>query len=509
MKRSLGFGLVLGLGVVVACSSSSDDTPVPNPNADASVDPPEVTFPKGFLWGSATAGFQVEKGLPNSDWGLWVKTPGKIKGGDDPDKAGPDALAHIDEDVALLTKTGQNLYRFSIEWSRLYPTRDAFEKDAPDVGAIAAYDKLFATLKAAGIVPMVTLQHFSLPSWLSDPAKAATEPQGWERPEMVDAFATWCSRAAKRWGGTVDWWATINEPMVTPIAGYIQGSFPPGLVLAFDRGLVAGKNMARGHAKCFDAIKAADVEDADADGKTSLVGIVQHMRAIEPEEPSDPEDVAAADRVRYLNNLWFLEATTRGDWDDDFDGKLDGPNDKKADPALANKNDWIGVNYYTTVTASASRGFKLPVVNAAIRQDHIPNDRPKTDFAWDIYPKGFRVVLDEAKRYGLPLFVTENGIADARDVNRGRFLLEHLYELGKAMADGTKVLGYVHWALIDNFEWASGFCPRFGLASYDPASGARTLRPSADVLTRIAKGGKVTKAEVDAAPPYVAPAPCE
>ena len=297
--------------------------------------------------------------------------------------------------------------------------------------------------------------------------------------------------------------------MVTPIAGYIQGSFPPGLVLALDRGLVAGKNMARGHAQCFDAIKAADVEDADGDGRTSLVGIVQHMRAIEPEEPNDPEDVAAADRVRYLNNLWFLEATTRGDWDDDFDGKLDGPNDKKADPALANKNDWIGVNYYTTVTASASRGFKLPVVNAAIRQDHIPNDRPKTDFAWDIYPKGFRVVLDEAKRYGLPLFVTENGIADSRDVNRGRFLLEHLYELGKAMAEGTKVLGYVHWALIDNFEWASGFCPRFGLASYDPASGARTLRPSADVLTRIAKGGKVTKAEVEAAPPYVTPTPCE
>ena len=133
------------------------------------------------------------------------------------------------------------------------------------------------------------------------------------------------------------------------------------------------------------------------------------------------------------------------------------------------------------MSASAARGFKLPIDNAAIQQDHIPNDRPKTDFYWDIYPKGFRVVLDEAKAYGLPMIVTENGIADSKDGNRARFLLEHLYEVGKAKAEGLDIRGYYYWSLLDNFEWASGYCPKFGLHSVDPATGARSARPSAKI----------------------------
>lgn len=504
--RSAG-AVVAALAALAACSTSGGSGDDGAKDA-APPEPSEVTFPQGFLWGSATAGFQVEKGLAHTDWALWVKTPGKIKNGDDPDRGGPDALAHVDEDVGLLVATNQNAYRFSIEWARVYPTKAAFDADQPDPAAIAAYDALFAALREHHVAPMVTLQHFTLPDWLSDP-RAPDQPQGWERQETVAAFATWCSRAAARWGGDVDWWATINEPMVTPIASYLQGSFPPGLLLAIDRGLAAGKNEVRGHARCYDAVKAADTKDADGDGKPSMIGVVQHMRAVEPDDPNEPDDVAAAERVRYLNNLWFLNATSRGDWDDDFDMKLDGPNDQKADPSLANRNDFIGVNYYTTVTASASRGFKLPIVNAAIQQDHIPNDRPKTDFYWDIYPKGFRVVLDEAKAYGVPLVVTENGIADSKDTNRARFLLEHLFELGKAKADGVDVRGYFHWALLDNFEWASGFCPRFGLHTVDPATGARAARPSARVYADVAKTGKVTRAAIDALPPYGAPAYCD
>ncbi|MBS2016867.1 MAG: glycoside hydrolase family 1 protein [Deltaproteobacteria bacterium] len=489
------------VALLAIAASSCDTSPLPT------AEPAEVDFGPGFLWGSASAAFQVEKGLGNTDWGLWVKTPGKIKGGDDPDVGGADALARIDEDVALLRATNQNTYRFSIEWARLYPTRAAFDADQPDPKAIAAYDKLFAALRAAKIAPFVTLQHFSLPDYLSDPRKP-NEPQGWERAETIDLFATWCKRAAARWGGEVDWWATINEPLVAPIAGYIQGNFPPGVVLAVERALQVGRNETIAHAKCFDAIKAADTKDADGDGKASMVGIVQHQRAVEPEDPSYADDVAAAERVRYVNNLWVLNAVVRGDWDDDFDGKLDGPKDRKADPALANRSDYIGINYYSALVATVN-GLKIPVIDAFIKQDRLANDRPKTDFHWDIYPKGFRIVLEEVRGYERPIVITENGIADSKDVNRARFLLEHLYELGKAKASGLDIRGYVYWSLLDNFEWASGFCPRFGLHSVDRTTGARVARPSAQTYARIAATGKVTKSEVDASPAYAPATPCD
>src|SRR5690606_37052676 len=126
---------------------------------------------------------------------IWASTPGKIRDGDHPDRGGPAALAHIDEDVAILKSLGQNAYRFSVEWARVYPTREAFDADQPYPAGIAAYDALFSALRGAGITPMVTLQHFVLPDYFSDP-RAPEEPQGWERAEIVDAFATWCERAA-------------------------------------------------------------------------------------------------------------------------------------------------------------------------------------------------------------------------------------------------------------------------------------------------------------------------
>jgi beta-glucosidase len=504
---ALAFTAALATG---ACSSDdgADANADANANApNAPAGPEQIAFPKGFFWGSATAGFQIEQGLGATDWGAWVRTPGKIKNGDAPDMGGPDALAHVDEDVALLVATHQNAYRFSIELARVYPTRAAFDADQPDPAGLAAYDKVFAALRAAHVTPLVTLQHFVFPDWLSDPSKPS-EPQGWERDETVTAFATWCSRAAARWGGEVDWWATINEPMVAPLAGYVQGSFPPGVTLAFDRALLVGKNEARAHARCFDALKAADTVDADGDGKASEVGIVQHQRAVEPEDPSDPEDVAAAARVRYLNNDWILNAVVRGDWDDDFDGSLDGPNDRRGDPSLAGRSDYLGINYYTATSASA-HGLKLPVIEASVRNDHLPTDRPKTDFAWDIYPEGMRVVLDEAKGYGLPILVTENGIADASDANRARFVLEHAYQIGLAIADGADVRGYFYWSLLDNFEWATGFCPKFGLNAVDPASKARSARPSAQIYGKLAASGVLARQDIAALPPYAPPGSCD
>ena len=474
--------------VVIACDGAPA-TPPP---------PAVVEFPAGFMFGASTAAFQVEAQDVHTDWSHWTAIPGKIKNGDTPDPNGPDALNHVDDDIALLTQTHQNAYRFSIEWGRLYPTLDDFTNDTPDPAAVTAYTNLIDKLVAAHITPMVTLHHFAFPDWLSDVTQP-DQPQGWERTGIVDQFATFCSRVAARFGDRVDWWITINEPLNVVVGGYIQGSFPPGLILNTDRGFAVAKTEVRAHAACFDAIHKADA--------TAMVSVAKHMRTFHPYDPTEPDDQTAADRVRYIYNDWFLNAIVRGDWDDDLDGTLtSSPADVKADPTLVGRADFLGVNYYSDTLISASRGVIVPVINAAIYEAFLPTARPKTDFGWDIYPEGLGTVLDEVKPYGLPVVIAENGIADSGDTMRARFIAEHLYQAGWAIQRGVDLRGYFQWALVDNFEWANGFCPKFGLASYDPTTKARTLRASAQTYASIIQAGQVRKQDLDAMPPYGAPA---
>ncbi|MEO8797991.1 MAG: family 1 glycosylhydrolase, partial [Polyangiaceae bacterium] len=329
-SRTIPLALLIA---VAACSSDG---------GGASPAPSGVTFPPSFMWGTATAAFQIEKGDVHTDWSKWTElTPSKIKNGDKPDDGSPDALNHVDEDIGLMTQTGQNAYRLSIEWGRIYPTRAAMDADTPDADALAAYDSEIQKLRTAHITPMVTLQHFALPDWLSDVTQPQ-QPQGWERPETKDLFTQYCGRMAKHFGAQVDWWVTINEPLVTVVTGFIQGGSPPGLALEPTRAFDVARTLARAHASCFDAIHAADTTDADGDGKAAWVSVAKHERTFHPDDPTLDDDVQATAHVRYLWNLWFLNAVIRGDWDDDIDGNYTGPKDVKGDPTLANRMDYIG-----------------------------------------------------------------------------------------------------------------------------------------------------------------------
>jgi beta-glucosidase/6-phospho-beta-glucosidase/beta-galactosidase len=511
MGRTLGFvvgGVVVALGLAACSSSSSNSAASSDGGADSGPPPPaSVSFPSTFLWGSATAGFQVEKDDSNTDWAAWVATPGKIANGDSPDVGGPDALDHIPDDVANMKSAGLNAYRFSIEWGRLYPTLADFMNDTPDPTAIAAYDSLLSTLKAAGIVPIVTISHYALPNYVADITQSS-QPYGWETAQTGQLFTQLCTRMGARYGDRVDTWVTINEPINVALAGYLQGSFPPGLVLDADRTEAVVKAQALAHVACFDALHAADTVDADGDGKAAVVSLALNMAAINPYDPTSSDDAAAVERVDYVYNQWFWNAVVKGDWDDDFDGTLTGPNDKTNDPSLAGRADYLGVNYYLQALISAHRGLIVPVINAAIYEADLPTTLPKTDFGWDIYPQGFGRVLDEAATYGKPILVTENGIADHADVMRARFLAEHLFQLGWAMQRGDDILGYVHWALVDNFEWASGYCPHFGLFSYDPTTGTRTARASLATFSHIVSTGVLKQSDIDALPAYGSPTSC-
>jgi beta-glucosidase len=501
--RSPGLLAIGAIGALGAgCSSSS--TPAASGAGGASQAVTSVTFPKGFLWGSATAGFQVEKGLADTDWGAWAATAGKIQGGSKPDD-GPDAFAHVGDDIAAMQGAGLGAYRFSFELARVYPTRDAFEKDQPAADGLAAYDDLVAKLRAAKIVPLATLHHFVWPLWMSDP-KDAQKPQGFERDDAVDVIATWCERMGKRYGKDVDWWVTINEPTVEAGVGYLAGQWPPG-VLDADRMVGVMKKQVEAHARCFDALHAADTVDADGDGKAALVSIAKHNRFYEPFDPTSDDDKAAAEHSRRFWNTWFLDAIVKGDVDEDFDDQL-GAGDRVGDPKLKGRADYLGINYYG-VSRIAAHALQLPHVGVQPAQFNLQDGRPKNDLGWSIAPEKFGAVLDEATAYGLPIVVTENGIADAGGENRPRFLLEHAFELGKAIARGDDVVGYFHWSLVDNFEWASGFCPKFGLYHFDASTKARTPTAAVATMKALASTGSLAKATIDALPAYAAPtSPC-
>lgn len=493
VKPTKAFVLGALLSLANCTTSASPEEPT---------DVSSVAFPKGMLWGGATAGFQVEKGLSDTDWGIFSGLPGTIQKGAKADD-GPDALAHIDQDVASMQAAGFNAYRFSIEMARVYPDRKSFDDDTPSADGLAAYDALFAALKAANITPMVTLHHFVWPSYLSNPTKKK-EPQGWERSDVTPVFTAWCERMGKRFGSRTDLWVTINEPNVEAAVGYLAGKFSPGVV-DVERAATVMRNQVEAHARCFDALHATDTEDSDGDGKAALVGIAQHQRVYEPADPTNEEDVREAAHARYVWNLWIMESIVNGKVDDDFDGTPE-----KTEPLRVGRADFFGLNYYG-VSRVAAAGLRVKYLGAIPLQLDLPTERPKTDNGWDIHPAGFATVLDEAIGYGLPIYITENGIADATDVNRSRFIAEHLFELGKSQARGADVRGYLHWSLMDNFEWAAGFCPRFGLyrVAFEDPQRQRTATKAVPLLQAVATSNVLDQATIAALPSYQSkPFPC-
>ena len=211
--------------------------------------------------------------------------------------------------------------------------------------------------------------------------------------------------------------------------------------------------------------------------------------------------------MRYLTNTIWPNAFVRGDLDADFDERLDGPNDRRADPALANRLDYMGVNYYGPGRVLALGRSSIGPLTGLPQLSRIDDERPHTEFGWSIDASGFRTVLDEMTIYALPILITENGIADSTDAQRPRYLADHIYVLQKAVQDGIDIRGYYHWTLLDNFEWAAGYCPRFGLVAVDFSAPqkTRTNRPSTEVFKEIIGARGVDPSLVARYPDYPVP----
>jgi beta-glucosidase len=343
--------------------------------------------------------------------------------------------------VALQRELGMGGYRLSVEWARIEPREGDIER-----GALDEYRGMLGALRDAGIEAMVTLHHFTLPTWLADRGGVLAEG-------FAERLARFARVVVGALGDLCRLWVTINEPNVLAAHAYLLGVWPPAMKsprLAWQ----AQRSLLRAHDAAYRAIK-------EARGDSVQVGVAHHLRAIEPERPSLRRDRAAAALFARVFNDAFAQAVIE-----------------------RRTQDFLGVNYYSRDLVRFSPGHAAELFVSR----GVSAGAEVSDLGWEIYPQGLGdVVRTWGRRSGLAVYITENGIADARDTKRAAFIRSHLAELAGAMADGVDVRGYFHWSLLDNFEWAEGYEPRFGLVRMDYTTGQRIIRESGRAYADIAR----------------------
>jgi beta-glucosidase len=421
-------------------------------------------FPKGFKWGCATSPYQTEGDNTNSDWHAWEQGEGHVAGGQKSGKAcdwwGNGFLA----DVEWMTRLNNNTHRLGVEWSRTQPKEGVF-----DDAAIDRYRFMLKTLRERGIEPMVTLHHFSNPLWIA-------ERGGWETPDILPHFEQFVTKAVESLKDLCDLWVTINEPLVYAAVGYLQMpgdtahhqmTFPPGKD-DFNLMQTVLENMLLGHAGAYHTIHRIQPE--------ARVGIAHNTAYLEPANPRSLLD-------RFMTGLHDRLAG-RGVIDAVTTGRLPRLIGGRRVRALRDSVDFIGLQYYTRDLVAFDRQAKEMMFSRRVQN---PNGEISDGNYGEVYPRGLYYLLKRLKRTGKPIFITENGLPDHDDDRRPTFLVNHLKQVWHAINENIPVLGYYHWTLTDNFEWAEGWNLRFGLVELDTHTQQRTLRRSGELYAEVCK----------------------
>jgi beta-glucosidase len=382
-----------------------------------------LTFPKGFLWGSSISSYQTEGGIDNCDWSYFF-----------PAGKACDHYNRYEDDFDLVKRLNQNAFRFSLEWSRIEPKEGEFDQKEID-----HYKKVLISLRERGIVPFVTLNHWTLPLWF-------VKKGGWLNPKSPDYFSEYVKRTIEELGRYSNFWITLNEPLVYTGNSYLKGEWPPQKK-SFLKSILVTKRLIRAHNKSYSIIKNSDSDNQ--------VSISKHNIFFDPY------------KGRTFNG--FLAGISDYLWNDYFLGKT------------KDCMDFIGLNYYFR------RGIKLNW----LKKEKKKKEEIITDLGWEVYPEGIYKVLKDASFFKKPIYITENGLADAEDKNRKKFIKDHLKWIHRAIEEGVDVRGYFHWSLMDNLEWDKGFWPRFGLVEIDYDTMARIPRPSAFYYADICKKNKI------------------
>jgi beta-glucosidase len=412
-------------------------------------------FPPGFLWGSATSAHQVEGNCDRNHWWAWEQEGLRVQPGGyvhDGSVSGVacDYYHRFDDDHRLAAELGHRSLRISIEWSRIEPERGRFDPAAMD-----HYKRVCDSMLRHGLVPTLTLHHFTNPLW-------AQREGGWENPEMASWLARFAGFAARELSGRVKLWWTINEPMIAPALGYLVGIHPP-CVRDPERARLVARNVLLGHGAAYEAVH-------EAAGHPVEVGPVMATIHFEPLDPSSADDRRAAESSDRFMNEYFSVGLSEG-----IVAPPIGSGERVA--GLEGSCDVIGINYYMRALC---RGGGPDVLLAGARRPDEAHDL-EDEMGWEIFPDGLRRVLERWSAHRKPLYVTENGMATLDDSARTRHLREHLAAVGRAIANGADVRGYFYWSLMDNFEWAEGYARHFGLVAVDRATLERHPRPTAFV----------------------------
>jgi beta-glucosidase len=457
-------------------------------------------FPDGFLWGMASAAYQVEgawneDGKGESNWDRFAHTVGKVKGAATGDVA-CDQYHRYPEDIAILKRLNQKSYRFSTSWARVQPTGTG----AVNAKGIDHYSRLVDALLEAGIRPFCTIYHWDLPQALEDRG-------GWPNRDLAGYYAEFAGTLAKHLGDRVTTWAPFNMPWTFTYYGYGVGIFPPGRA-SFGDFLKAAHTVNLAQGEAFRAIKAASSK--------ATVGSAYGMAPAYPKTQSEADRAATA-RYHAMNNLYFLEPAMRGTYPKAFVGEVPyaamgfRPGDEKI---MKVGLDWVGFHYYTRrVVADAPMGagsgghFGTETESGSrdpLTQIHVemPTEGPLTEAGLEIWPRGmYDLVTQISREFDHPVIeISENGCCyldgpDARgavpDARRTSFHQQHLAELARAIRDGAKVRAYHAWSLVDNFEWADGYSQRYGMTYVDFRDQRRTVKDSGLWYGRVAGANRL------------------
>lgn len=441
-----------------------------------------VDFPENFLWGTATASYQVEgavdeDGRGASIWDTFSHTPGKVYRGDTGDIA-CDQYHRLDEDLDLMAELGLNAYRFSVAWPRIQPEGSG----APNRKGLDFYRRLVDGLRKRSIEPMLTLYHWDLPQTLEDRG-------GWTTRDTSERFAEYAGIVHEALSDSVQFWITLNEPWVSSWLGYGIGVHAPGHADT-EKALAATHHLLLGHGFAMERMRSADNGDR--------LGITLNLSPVRLASDCEP-DQAAARRVDGNANRLYLDPLFRNSYPPDMlehyadqtdytfvrDGDLE---------TISQPMDFLGVNYYMRHTVEDGRGGSG--LATAMRFEDLgahtvlPPGVETTAMGWPVEPDGLTELLVRLSREytRLPIYVTENGIAvydypdprgEVRDEERVAFLDAHFRAAREAMEQGVDLRGYMVWSLLDNFEWAEGYSKRFGLIYVDYPTQRRIPKTSA------------------------------
>ncbi len=388
-----------------------------------------MSFPQGFRWGTATAAHQVEGGNWNNDWWAWEHAPNSPC--EEPSGDACDQLNRYDSDIALCAALGFDNYRFSIEWSRIEPEPGEFS-----IAALDHYRRVLASCHAHGIEPVVTFHHFTTPRWV-------VAEGGWHTASTVDRFLRFAEKSVNHLGDLIGTACTINEPNIVSFVGYQMGFFPPGSTDDAEFA-AANANFIDAHQRVVPVLKGGPGDFP--------VGLTLSMADYQAVPPDDGDAIARRDHVRAVSEDQFLDIVR----DDDF----------------------LGVQVYsrTRVGANSVLGGEEGV--------------PTLPMGYEFWPESLGACLRRAWDYtggSVPLLVTENGIGTNDDSQRVEYVQRALEGVLACINDGIDVRGYTYWSLMDNFEWAFGYRPRFGIIAVDRATQRRTVKPSGEWLSGVVR----------------------